>query len=74
MARGQLTAVIHREGELYVSWCPDFDIASQGPTVEEARRNLVEAVRLFLECADEAEVAERLQSEIYITPLEVSVG
>jgi predicted RNase H-like HicB family nuclease len=51
----QLTAIIEREGEGYVALCAEFDIASQGETVEAARRNLVEAVELFLETADPEE-------------------
>ena len=47
----QLTAVIEREGDGYVATCPEFDIVSQGGTVEEARLNLVEAVEGFLEVA-----------------------
>ena len=35
--RRDLTAVITREGEGYVAWCPALDIASQGETVETAR-------------------------------------
>jgi predicted RNase H-like HicB family nuclease len=48
----QITAIIEREGDSYVSLCPELDIASQGDTVESARRNLIEAVELFLETAD----------------------
>jgi predicted RNase H-like HicB family nuclease len=55
-----LTATIWRETDGYVSLCPELDIASQGDTVEEARANLQEAVDLFFEAADPAEVAERL--------------
>jgi hypothetical protein len=40
----QLTAVVEREGDGYVATCAELDIVSQGRTVEEARRNLVEAV------------------------------
>jgi len=36
----RLTAVIEREGDGYVALCPEFDIASQGDTVEDARSNL----------------------------------
>jgi len=50
--KGQLTAVIHREDDMYVSLCPELDVASQGKSVEEALRNLGEAVELFLETAD----------------------
>ena len=44
-----LTAVIEREGDLYVALCPELDIASQGDTVEESQRNLKEALELFFE-------------------------
>ena len=40
--------------------CPELDVASQGDTVEEARANLVEALELFCECADAAEIERRL--------------
>jgi predicted RNase H-like HicB family nuclease len=44
----QFTAMIEREGEGYVSLCPQLDIASQGNTVEEARNNLIEVLHLNL--------------------------
>ena len=47
----KLTAVIEREGNGYVSFCPELDIASQGETVESARDNLREALELFFESA-----------------------
>jgi predicted RNase H-like HicB family nuclease len=43
------TAVLHREGELYVADCPEVGTVSQGPTVEEALANLKEATELYLE-------------------------
>ena len=70
----QLTAIIEREGNEYVSLCPELDIASQGETVEQARENLREALELFFECASPEEVKTRLHSELYITQLEVVVG
>ena len=69
-----LTATIWREDGGYVSLCSELDIASQGDTVEEARSNLKEAVELFFETAHPDEVAQRLNSEIYVSPLEVVVG
>ncbi len=56
----QLTAIIEREGDGYVSLCPELDIASQGDTVEEARLNLIEALELFFETADSSEIQNRL--------------
>jgi predicted RNase H-like HicB family nuclease len=40
----RLTAIIEREGDGYVALCPEMDVASEGDTVEDARRNLAEAV------------------------------
>jgi len=45
----QITAIIEREGNGYVSLCPQLDIASQGDTIQEARENLREALELFFE-------------------------
>ena len=70
----QLTAIIEREGDGYVSLCPELDIASQGDTIEEARNNLREAVELFFEAASPNEIQTRLHEEVYVTLLEVSVG
>ncbi|MBN1218420.1 MAG: type II toxin-antitoxin system HicB family antitoxin [Anaerolineae bacterium] len=70
----QLTVIIEREGDGYVSLCPELDIASQGDTVEEARANLREAIELFFESASPQEISDRLPGEIYITQLEVAVA
>ncbi|HLL47114.1 MAG TPA: type II toxin-antitoxin system HicB family antitoxin [Longimicrobiaceae bacterium] len=56
----QLTSVIKREDDGYVASSPELDVASQGNTIEEARENLVEALELFFETADPAEVRDRL--------------
>ncbi|HUR68768.1 MAG TPA: type II toxin-antitoxin system HicB family antitoxin [Candidatus Thermoplasmatota archaeon] len=45
----ELSAVIRKEGKLFVAWCPELDIASQGPTTKKALSNLREAVELYLE-------------------------
>jgi len=70
----QLTAIIEREGSSYVGLCPELDIASQGDTIEAARTNLQEAVELFYETADPAEIQQRRHSEVFVTRLEVEVG
>jgi predicted RNase H-like HicB family nuclease len=69
-----LTAIIEREGDGYVSLCPELDIASQGKTIEEARRNLQEALELFFETADPSEVERRMRPEVHVTRLEVPIG
>jgi predicted RNase H-like HicB family nuclease len=74
MRSQQFTAIIEREGNGYVSFCPQLDIASQGDTVEDARKNLIEALELFFETADSTEVKNRLRGEVFVTNLEVNVG
>jgi len=49
MTKETFTAVIHREDNLYVAFCPEVGTASQGKTVEEAVINLKEATELYLE-------------------------
>jgi predicted RNase H-like HicB family nuclease len=68
------TAILEREGNLYVALCPELDVASQGPTVEEATANLKEAVELFLECADPREIAEREHGTVFVTHFEAVHG
>jgi predicted RNase H-like HicB family nuclease len=70
----RLTAIIQREGERFVSLCPELDVASQGDTVESARENLREALELFFECASPEEVRRRLYDEVFVTQVEVSLG
>ena len=48
----KFSAVVTKEGNLYVAHCPELDVASQGTTVEEALANLREAVELYLEDPD----------------------
>jgi predicted RNase H-like HicB family nuclease len=49
MAVQTFTAVIHKEGDLYVADCPEVGTVSQGHTVEEVVANLKEATELYLE-------------------------
>jgi predicted RNase H-like HicB family nuclease len=67
MQKQSFTAILEREGDLYVALCPALAVASQGSTVEEATANLKEAVELFLECADPEEIKQRLHNEVFVT-------
>lgn len=44
-----VTAIIWQEDDVYVSKCPELEVASAGNTPEEALLNLKEAVELYLE-------------------------
>ena len=70
----QFAAIIEREGDGYMSLCPELDIASQGDTIEAARENLREAIELFFETASPKEIQVCLHDEVYVTRVEVAVG
>jgi predicted RNase H-like HicB family nuclease len=74
MATSSYTAILEKDGDLYVALCPELDVASQGATVEEAIANLKEAVELFLESADLNEVKRRLHSEVFVTRFDAGRG
>ncbi len=70
----QRTVIIEKEDDGYVALCPEVDVASQGESIEEAKRNLREALELFFETASREEIESRMGSEVYITQVEVAVG
>ncbi len=46
----EFTAVIEREGEWYIAYCPEVPGANgQGKSKDEARESLAEAIALILE-------------------------
>ena len=63
-----LTAVVHREGDIYVAECPEVGTVSQGSTLEEATANLQEATELYLE-----EFPSQLGGRSILTTFEVAV-
>jgi predicted RNase H-like HicB family nuclease len=74
MNKSSFTAILEKEGDLFVALCPELDVASQGTSVEEATANLKEAVELFLECADPAEIRARWHGEVFVTRFEAVHG
>lgn len=64
-----LTAVLHREEDMYVAECPEIGSVSQGATVEEALANLKEATELYLEEFPTPQVEKAL-----LTTFEVAVN
>ena len=68
----KITVSIIKDGDWFVSHCLDYDIASQGTTREEARENIIEAVKGFLEVASADEIRQRLASRGHVE--ELSLG
>ena len=59
----QFTTRIFKEGRTYVAHALELDISSCGGTKEKAVRNLKEAVRLFLEEAENTGSLEQILEE-----------
>lgn len=72
MKRLQLTGLLEREGDGYVSLCPELDVASQGSTMDEALANLREAVDLFLQTASPTEIDQRYHPEVIVSRFEAT--
>lgn len=63
--------------EIYVAVFREVEVASQGSTIEEAQKNAVEAITLFLNTASHSELERRLPvnrslgSGVFTTHLEI---
>jgi len=66
-----LTAVIEKEGNWFVSTCPELGVASQGKTRKEAYAMLAEAVEAWLDAASAKEISRRLKIGASVQPLEL---
>ena len=62
------TAVLHKEGDMYVAECPEVGTVSQGKNIDEAVSNLKEATELYLE---EFPVKEKRKT--WLTTFEVAI-
>ena len=68
----RFNAVIIREDKFYVAHCIELDVVSQGKTIEEAEKNLKEAVELYLESFEKDDIPES-NGEMVLYPFEVAV-
>ncbi len=57
------THYIFKEGDMFVAYAPELDVSSCGHTMEEARRNLKDAVKGFLESARDRGMLDQLLIE-----------
>ncbi len=69
----RLAAEVWREGNMYTAYCRELDLASCGPTVEEAWRNLQEVFRIFVEETSRKGTLEDLLQEAGLTVREGSI-
>ena len=55
-----------KEGKMFVAYVPELDLSSCGATDEDARKNIRDAIRGFLEtCAEMGTLAEILEEAGY---------
>ena len=54
----EFSTTIHKEGKWYVAQAIELGVASQGKTPQEAKKNLIEAVELYLEDEDPANIPQ----------------
>jgi predicted RNase H-like HicB family nuclease len=59
----RFTSQIFKERQTYVGYAPELDVSSCGETRRKAERNLMEAVRLFLEEAEKMGTLEQILEE-----------
>lgn len=53
MAKVVFRIEIFKEGDTYVSLCPELNVSSFGDTIEQAKQSLIEAVEAFVETCEE---------------------
>lgn len=66
------SAIISREENLYVAYAPELDITSQGETIEDAEKNLREAIELYIESFGVGEIKYSRPPLITTVSVEIS--
>ena len=59
----QFTSQIFKDGKMYVAYAPELDVSSCATTKAKAQKNLLEAVRLFLEEAEKKGSLKQILAE-----------
>jgi predicted RNase H-like HicB family nuclease len=68
------TSLVFREKNMYVAYCPELDVSSCGREVDEARKNLFEAVSIFLEETRQLGTLNEILEEAGYVPLDKKHG
>lgn len=63
-------AVFQNDGEWFIARCLDLPVTTQGKTLAAAKKNLLEAVELYIETWGEPE--GKPAKEVYLTSMEVA--
>ena len=71
MKKYNFTTIITQEDKFYIARCVELGVVSQGLSVDEATKNLKEAVELYLEDASERYLNRATQYKPLISTLEL---
>lgn len=63
MQQLEFDGIVFKEGNSFIAYSPKLDVSSCGYTIDEARKNLKVAVRLFLEEAEKMGTIEDILQE-----------
>lgn len=67
----RLMAHIHKEDGGYAVYCPALDVASQGDTVDEAKKNIAEATLCFLKgCRKRGTLKKVLLESVFLPAMD----
>ena len=69
----RLTEEIWKEGNMYVSYCPELDVASCGEDVQQAKKNLLEAITINVEATKKIGTFERFLEECGLEQIEEDI-
>jgi predicted RNase H-like HicB family nuclease len=69
MAERTFTAVLHKEGRLFVAECPEVGTVSQGYSLEDAVINLQKATELYLQ-----EFPAPANTRVFVTTFRATCG
>ena len=69
----RFTTIINKEGKWYVAHCLELGVVSQGKTIENAQKNLKEAVELYIEDCPQSKLHSASSAPL-VTTLELKHG
>jgi len=58
-AEAQLICLEYKDGDLFIAHCLEFDLVSQGATLEEARKNLADLIFSHVQFAAEKDIEDK---------------
>ncbi|MFH1096036.1 MAG: type II toxin-antitoxin system HicB family antitoxin [Candidatus Desantisbacteria bacterium] len=63
MVQIEYDMIVFKEEKTFVAYSPELDVSSCGETIDQAKRNLKTAVRLFLEEAEKMKTLDTILIE-----------